>query len=102
MIIYNTVMTLMIGALSIFDYNKNNWVEKDDDAQIYERAFYFGLLLLNTLILTWSVVVIRQMLRSLHNAFPNEKFIGIHVLNSCIYTFLFFILTIVLILRSKK
>ena len=102
MIIYNTVMTLMIGALSIFDYNKKDWIGDEDNAQIYERAFYFGLLLLNTLILTWSVVVIRQMLRSLHNAFPNEKFIGIHVLNSCIYTFLFFVLTIVLILRSKK
>ena len=95
-------MTLMIGALSIFDFNKTNWIHDEADAQIYERAFYFGLLLLNTLILTWSVVVIRQMLRSLHNAFPNEKFIGIHVINSCIYTFLFFILTIVLILRFRK
>ena len=42
------------------------------------------------------------MLRSLHNAFPNEKFIGIHVLNSCIYTIFFFVQVITLILLNLK
>ena len=91
MVIYNAIMTILIGVISVFDYKKDDWIDDGENAQVEMKAFYCSFVLLNTLILAWSVVVIRKILRSLHNAFPNEKFIGIHVLNSCIYTTFFFI-----------
>ena len=53
------------------------------------------------MILACSAVKIRSLLKSLHNAFPNEKFIGIHVFNSVLYTFLFFVLTILMITQNR-
>ena len=101
MLVFNTVIMMMVGVMALYDFNKYNWVDDSDKALISNRVLYFSLILLNTMILACSAVRIRSLLRSLHNAFPNEKFIGIHVLNSVLYTFLFFVLTIIMILQNR-
>ena len=59
MIALNTIMAFMIGSVCLFDYEKNNWIKDFDKALIYNKMLYFAFLLLNTLILAWSVVKIR-------------------------------------------
>ena len=59
MIALNTVMALLIAIYCLFDYEKSNWIKDGDKAIIYNKMLYFALLLLNTLILAWSVVKIR-------------------------------------------
>ena len=59
MIALNTVMALMIAIICLFDYEKYNWIKDYDKAIIYNKMLYFALLLVNTLILAWSVVKIR-------------------------------------------
>ena len=59
MIALNTIMAFMIGSVCLFDYEKNNWIKDPDKALIYNKMLYFAFLLLNTLILAWSVVKIR-------------------------------------------
>ena len=102
MIALNTIMALMIGAICLFDYEKSKWIDDPDKELLYNKMLYFAILLLNTLILALSVVKIRSLLRSLHNAFPNEKFIAVHVLNSGIYTFLFLVVSILMMLQIVK
>ena len=81
---------------------QNDWVSNADNANVEMKAIYCSFVLLNTMILAFSVVIIRKILRSLHNAFPNEKFIGIHVLNSFIYTTFFFVQMVLLVLKDFK
>ena len=86
----NSFMTLLIALIVAYDFLKFDWMSDHAEADTISRFLYSGLMLFNTLILTFSVIKIRQMLNSLHNAFPNEYLIGIHVINSAIYTLLFF------------
>ena len=99
--IYNALMILMIAASSLFDYMKYQWFNRDE-AISYNKLIFFTLILLSTLVLAWSVFVIRHTIRSLTNAFPNEKLIRVHIVNSCIYSFLFLILTSLLIVKTLK
>ena len=101
MMIYNALMILMIAASSLFDYMKYQWFNRDE-AISYNKLIFFTLILLSTLVLAWSVFVIRHTIRSLTNAFPNEKLIRVHIVNSCIYSFLFLILTSLLIVKTLK
>ena len=101
MMIYNALMILMIAASSLFDYMKYQWFNRDE-AISYNKLIFFTLILLSTLVLAWSVVVIRHTIRSLTNAFPNEKLIRVHIVNSCIYSLLFLILTSLLIVKTLK
>ena len=101
MMIYNALMILMIASSSLFDYMKYQWFNKNE-AISYNKLIFFTLILLSTLVLAWSVVVIRHTIRSLTNAFPNEKLIRVHIVNSCIYSFLFLILTSLLIVKTLK
>ena len=101
MMIYNALMILMIAASSLFDYMKYQWFNRDE-AISYNKPIFFTLILLSNLVLAWSVVVIRHTIRSLTNAFPNEKLIRVHIVNSCIYSFLFLILTSLLIVKTLK
>ena len=59
MTIYNAAMALMIVALAIFDYKKYDWIDNRDLAALEMKALYCAFVLLNTLILAWSVVKIR-------------------------------------------
>ena len=102
MMIYNALMILMIAASSFFDYMKYQWIDFQDEAISYNKLIFFTLMLLSTLVLAWSVVVIRHTIRSLTNAFPNEKLIRIHIVNSCIYSFLFLILTCLVMVKTIK
>ena len=97
MVVYNAVMILMIVALGIYNYLMQRW-HANVKAFTYGLAFYFAIMLVNTLILAWSVIAIRKMLKSLKNAFSNDKFIGIHVINSCIYSLIVFLPTISLMI----
>ena len=100
--IYNALMILMIAASSFFDYMKYQWFDFQDEAISYNKLIFFTLMLLSTLVLAWSVIVIRHTIRSLTNAFPNEKLIRIHIVNSCIYSFLFLILTSLVMVKTIK
>ena len=82
------MMTLLIASLS-FSY-KGAWLS--DQFLIHEIAIYSSLMLLNTLILAWSVLKIRKTIQSIKNAFPNEKLIRIHVINCCLSQLTFFLL----------
>ena len=97
MLLFNTTMTLLLLALVIFDYKKYDWIKRQNTADNLDENLHTMILLLNTLVLAFSVIKIRRRIKCLHNAFPNEKFIAIHVINSLIYTLLYFILGIMLI-----
>lgn len=86
----NSFMTLLIALIVAYDLLKFDWISDHAKADDISKVLFSSLMLFNTLILAFSVVKIRQMLNSLHNAFPNEYLIGIHVINSAIYTLLFF------------
>lgn len=71
-------------------------------AKVINTAFYSSIILVNALVLARSVLVIRKTLQSLHNAFPNEKLIRIHVVNSCVTSITFFLSTFLLMLEAKE
>ena len=98
MIFCNVMMTLLITALSVYNY-WGNWF--DPHIEIYNTAVYSSVMLLNMLILAWSVLKIRKTIKSLKNGFPNEKLIKIHLINSCLATLSFFLSIIFLILVEK-
>ena len=102
MAIYNTAMTLACICLGIYTYFRRQWIEDFALAQFILYAVFFALLLLNTVTLAWSVVVIRRLLKSLDNTFTNENFIGIHLINSCVYMFLLFIITVIEIVEVRN
>ena len=99
MIIYNSVMTLVIAVLSFIDYKE---ASVSIQGQIYNNSVLSLIILLNTLILAYSVLVIRKTIQSLQNAFPNEKLIRIHLINSCICSFTFLLSTTVSILVEME
>ena len=102
MLILNTVMTLLLLAVTIFDYKKFEWMNEPDVAQDIDQSLTTLLLLLNTLILTYSVIKIRRRINLLPNTFPNENLIAIHVINSFVYTILQFVVFVVLIIQSYR
>ena len=103
MIIYNAIMILMIVANGVFYYVKDIWLEQLHMglALTYSFTLYDTIMLVNTLILAWSVIAIRKMLKALKNAFTNDRLIGIHIVNLCIYLIIGFIQIIPLILIDK-
>ena len=60
------------------------------------------MLLLNAIVLTYSVIRIRRRINRLPNAFPNENLIAVHVLNSFIYTLLQLIVCIIMVIQNAK
>ena len=100
--LFNTAMSLLFLGSVIFHYKKNDWIDQSSIAENIDNNLLTFLLLLNTLVLAVSVIKIRKRIQSLHNAFPNEKFIAIHVINSIIYTVLYFVLGIMIILQNAK
>ena len=91
-------MTLLIAALCVYNYD-GNWF--DPRIELYNTAAYSSVMLLNMLILAWSVLKIRQTIKSLKNGFPNEKLIKIHLINSCLAILSFFLSLIFLLLVEK-
>ena len=102
MLIFNTAMTLLLLAITIFDYKKFQWMSDHNVAQDIDQSLTTLLLLLNTLILTYSVIKIRRRINLLPNTFPNENLIAIHVINSFVYTILQFVVFIVLIIQNYR
>ena len=102
MLLFNTVMSLLFLGSVIFHYKKNDWIDQGNVAENIDNNLLTFLLLLNTLVLAVSVIKIRRRIQCLHNAFPNEKFIAVHVINSIIYTVLYFVLGIMIILQNAK
>ena len=98
MIICNVMMTLLISALSVYNYD-GNWFSAH--IEIYNTAAYSSVMLLNMLILAWSILKIRKTIKSLKHGFPNEKLIRIHLINSCLALLSFFLSLIFLLLVDK-
>ena len=59
-----------------------------------------AILLINVSVLAYSVVRIRNIVKSMHNAFPNEALVRVHLINSFIYTLLWLILTLMSVLGA--
>ena len=97
MFLFNTGMILLLLFIAIFNYKKFDWIKNQTIAENVDNNLLTSILLLNALILAYSVIKIRRMIKRLHNAFPNECFIAVHVINSFIYAVLYFILGIMII-----
>ena len=104
MLIYNSIMIFLIATLSVCSYQiyKQDFQSSSMQAKVINTAFYSSIILVNALVLARSVLVIRKTLQSLHNAFPNEKLIKIHVVNSCVTSITFFLSTFLLMLEAKE
>ena len=87
-LVFNTAMMLLLLFVVIFDYKKYQWVDKPENAEDIDQSLITLVLLLNAIVLTYSVIRIRRRINRLPNAFPNENLIAVHVLNSFIYTLL--------------
>ena len=70
-------------------------------AEIISDFFYNAVLLFNAFILACSAVRIRKTIKSLHNVFPNEGFIKVHVANSILYTILYTVYIITVLVLFK-
>ena len=102
MFLFNTCMILLLLLVAIFNFKKFDWIENETIAENIDNNLLTTILLLNALILAYSVIKIRRMIKRLHNAFPNECFIAVHVINSFIYAVLYLILGIMLIIQNDK
>ena len=102
MFLFNTCMILLLLLVAIFNFKKFDWIENETIAENIDNNLLTTILLLNALILAYSVIKIRRMIKRLHNAFPNESFIAVHVINSFIYAVLYLILGIMLIIQNDK
>ena len=52
------------------------------------------IFLINVSILAYSVIRIRSIVKSLHNAFPNEALVRVHLINSFVTALIWLLLTI--------
>ena len=95
-------MMLLLLFVVVFDYKKYKWVDKPENAEDIDQSLITLVLLLNAIVLTYSVIRIRRRINRLPNAFPNENLIAVHVLNSFIYTLLQLIVCIIMVLQNTK
>ena len=93
-VVYNVIMTLLIAGQSVFNLKCFDWIDSEKLAENISENLYEAILLLNAIILAYSVVRIRRAIKSLHNAFPNESFMRVHLANSFVYAILYMILGI--------
>ena len=94
---YNVVMTLLLAGYSIYQIGSIHWIRSAQLATNIAEIIFETILLVNAAILAYSVIYIRKAIKSLHNAFPNEKFICVHLINSFVYAILYAILSIMTI-----
>ena len=91
MISYHVAMTLFIAIYVIF----NNFsfelfhVENQKLLDNITAITYESILLLNAFLLAYAAYRIRRTLKSLRNAFLNENFIRVHLVNSVVYAVLY-------------
>ena len=89
-------MTLFIAAYLLFDNFGYAWIHASPRLlDNIASMTYESILLLNAFLLAYAAYRIRRTLKSLHNAFLNENFIRVHLLNSIIYAVLYLVLGIV-------
>ena len=100
LVLCNIIMTVFIACVIFFYQFKYQVTANHNLVEVVYKILYFSLLLMNTMILTCAVLIIRKLLKSLHNAFPNELFVGIHAINSIIYTLLVFTLTLIILIQK--
>ena len=80
---------MLIAGYWIFETNSDNLFESQNlGAQIAE-FIKSSILLLNAIILAYCVCSIRSTIKQLHNVFPNESFIRVHLINSFVYATLY-------------
>ena len=97
LIVYNGIMTLLLAGYSIYQLGSIRWIDSERLATNIAEIIFETILLINAVILVYSVILIRKAIKSLHNAFPNEIFIRVHLINSFIYVILYAILSIMTI-----
>ena len=99
--LFIVAMTCLIGFQSYFQLKSYDWIDNYKLAENIDEIMYESILLLNAFILAYSVVRIRQTIKSLHNAFTNESFIRVHLVNSIIYAILWLVFGGVLVAENK-
>ena len=100
-IIYTVLMGLLIAFYQLFSYMSYDWIDSPLLAQNIQEVCNEGILLLNAIILAYSVWCIRQTIQTLLHVFPNESFIGVHLANSFAYAILYLILGAMAIKRRR-
>ena len=98
---YNVAMAFLIAGYSVFNLKSFDWINNHKLCTNINEILYETILLLNAVILAFSVVRIRSIIKQVHSAFPNENFIRVHLANSFAYAILYFILGIATIFYQK-
>ena len=101
MLIYTLTMTTVIAMYWIFELNSDNWFESEILGANLAEFFKASILLVNAGILANCVWSIRGTIKQLHNVFPNEAFIRVHLANTFIYAVLFLIFGFISIADSE-
>ena len=91
MLIYTVTMTSIIAMYWIFELNSDNWFDSQDLGANLAEFFKASILFVNAGILANCVWSIRSTIKQLHNVFPNEAFIRVHLANTFIYAALYLI-----------
>ena len=91
MLIYTVAMTVLIAGYWIFELNSDNWFSSEILGANLSEFIKATILMLNAGILAHCVWSIRRTIKQLHNVFPNEAFIRVHLANSFIYAILYLV-----------
>ena len=101
MIVYTVLMTILIAGYWIFELDANKLFDSEILGSNIAEVVKSSILLLNAIILAYCVWCIRLTIKQLHNVFPNESFIRVHLINSFVYAFLYLIFAGISIAESK-
>ena len=101
MIVYTVLMTTLIAGYWIFELNTSKLFNSQLLGANIAEAMKTGILLLNAIILAYCVWCIRKSIKQLHNVFPNESFIRVHLINSFVYATLYLIFAAISIAETK-
>ena len=88
-------MTALVAFYWIFEFNSVNWCDSEILGANLSEFIKASILMLNAGILAHCVWSIRATIKQLHNVFPNEAFIRVHLANSFIYAIMYLVFGVV-------